>query len=472
MRTPVRMKSFDVAIIGAGTAGLSAERVARAAGASTVLIDDQFRGTTCATVGCMPSKLLIAAAAAAHAVRRASAFGVFATHRIDAAAVMARLRQQRDSFSAATREQIAQLPEGVALRGKAKFVDTNTLELSTGQRVQARTVVIATGSHPSIPETFAPIRNCILTNETLFELAQLPGSLAVVGAGPLGLELAQAMARLGVAVSLFDEKAAPGGVKDAALAACMREAFANELDLRLGVKIQASMSGERASIRWEGDSSGEQTFDRVLVAVGRPPNLAELNLEATGIALDERGIPVFDCETLQCGDSPIFIAGDASADRPVLHEAQVEGSTAGFNAARFPGESRRRRSVPFSIVFTDPPLALIGRQSGDDLVCGEADYRDQGRAKVEARARGVLKVYATEVGAVLKGAALFCPGADHLGHLLAWQINAGATADALLEQPFYHPTLEEGVKPALRQLCERARVKLSPMEDRGSPSGA
>jgi dihydrolipoamide dehydrogenase len=466
------MKSVDVAIIGAGTAGLSAERVARGAGASTVLIDEHFQGTTCATVGCMPSKLLIAAAAAAHAVRRASTFGVFATHRIDAAAVMARLRQQRDSFAAVTREQIAQLPRGVALRGKAKFVGTTTLELSGAERVQARAVVIATGSHPAIPESFAAIRNCILTNENLFELAELPESLAVVGAGPLGLELAQAMARLGVAVSLFDEKAAPGGVEDAALAACMREAFATELDLHLGVRIQVAAAGDRASIRWEGDSSGARIFDRVLVAAGRPPNLAGLNLAAAGLALDERGIPVFDCETLQCGDSPVFIAGDANADRPVLHEAQVEGSTAGFNAARFPGETQRRRSVPFSIMFTDPPLALIGQHSGRGLVCGETDYRDQGRAKVEARARGLLEIYATEQGGVLKGAALFCPGADHLGHLLCWAINAGATAAALLEQPFYHPTLEEGLKPALRQICERAKVQLSPMEDLGSPSGA
>jgi dihydrolipoamide dehydrogenase len=466
------MKILDVAIIGAGTAGLSAERVARSAGASTVLVDEQFRGTTCANVGCMPSKLLIAAAAAAHSVRRASTFGVFATHRIDAAAVMARLRQQRDSFAAATREQIARLPDGVRVRGKARFLDTTTLELSGGERVRARAVVIATGAHPSIPESFAPIRNCILTNETLFELAQLPESLAVVGAGPLGLELAQAMARLGVAVSLFDQKAAPGGIEDAAIAACMREAFANEFDLHLGARIQVAAAGDRASIRWEGDSSGARIFDRVLVAVGRPPNLAELNLEATGLRLDERGIPVFDCETLQCGDSPVFIAGDASADRPVLHEAQAEGSMAGFNAARFPAETRRRRSVPFSIMFTDPPLALIGQRSGAGFICGETDYRDQGRAKVEARARGLLKIYAAAHDAALKGAALFCPGADHLGHLLAWQINAGATAAAVLEQPFYHPTLEEGLKPALRQICARAQVRVSPLEDSGSPSGA
>jgi dihydrolipoamide dehydrogenase len=122
-------------------------------------------------------------------------------------------------------------------------------------------------------------------------------------------------------------------------------------------------------------------------------------------------------------------------------------------------------------MFTDPPLVLIGQRSGDGLVCGKADYRDQGRAKVEARAHGLAKVYATEQGAVLKGAALFCPGADHLGHLLAWQINAHASASHVLEQPFYHPTLEEGLKPALRQICAQSRVQPWPIPDCGSPAG-
>ena len=450
------MKVVDVAIIGAGTAGLSAERAARGAGASTALIDDGFKGTTCATVGCAPSKLLIAAAAAAHAVRRASTFGVFATHRIDGAAVLARVRRERDAFAAGTREQIAQLPEGVALRGTAKFVDSTTLELSDGQRIRARAVVIATGAHPAMPEPFAAIRERLLTNETIFELGLLPQSLAVVGAGPLGLEMGQAMARLGVRVSLFDEKQTLGGVEDAGLGTCLQDVFGNELDLHLGVKVS---TGSLAP------------FERVLLAVGRPPTLAGLNLEAARLELDEHGVPVFDCETMQCADSPVFIAGDATADRPVLHEALEEGATAGFNAAKFPGPTRRRRTVPFSIMFTDPPLALIGQQTGADLVCGQTDYRDQGRAKVEARARGLLKIYADRRSAQLKGAALFCPGADHLGHLLAWQINSRARAGEVLAQPFYHPTLEEGLKPALRQICEQARMQLSPMEDSASPAG-
>jgi dihydrolipoamide dehydrogenase len=232
------------------------------------------------------------------------------------------------------------------------------------------------------------------------------------------------------------------------------------------------MANGRASIRWAGASDGEGSFDRVLLAVGRPPNLGALNLAATGLSLDERGIPLFDRETMRCGASAIFIAGDADADRPVLHEALADGSIAGYNAATFPDVTPQRRSIPFSIMFTDPPLALIGRRSGEELVCGESDYRDQGRAKVEARARGMLEIYARRHDAVLTGAALFCPGADHLGHLLAWAIDAGVDAGTLLGRPFYHPTLEEGLEPALRQVCERAQVRPPKLADAGSPAGA
>jgi dihydrolipoamide dehydrogenase len=462
----------DVAIIGAGTAGLAAERAARGAGASTILIDEEFSGTTCATVGCMPSKLLIAAACAAHSVRCAPTFGVLASATVDGAAVMARVRHERDSYAAAMRKRIEQLPEGVALKGKARFVDDSTLMLADGGRVKAGAFVIATGSHPAIPESFAAVRERILTNETIFELPELPESLAVIGAGPLGLELAQAMGRLGVSVVLFDEKTTLGGVEDDAIASCMQAAFKHDFDLRLGVKINAERVEGRVLIRWTGQSRGERSFDRVLLAVGRPPNLEALQLAATGLTLDERGVPVFDRETMRCGASAIFIAGDADAHLPVLHEALAEASIAGHNAATFPDVTPQRRSIPFCIMFTDPPLALIGRHSQEGLIWGESDYRDQGRAKVEARAQGLARIYARRNDAVLTGAVLFCPGADHLGHLLAWAIDEGLNAGEVLARPFYHPTLEEGLKTALRQICEGAKVQLPQREDLGSPAGS
>jgi dihydrolipoamide dehydrogenase len=462
----------DVAIIGGGTAGLAAERSARTAGASTLIIDPVFAGTTCATVGCMPSKLLIAAAGAAHAVRQAATFGVNAACEIDGAAVMKRVRDERDRFARGARDEIAKLPDGTMVRAKAQFRDATTLLLDDGRTVVARAFVIATGARPTVPAIFDPIADLVLTNETVFDLQALPRSLAVIGAGPLGLELAQAMARLGVRVTLLDKSDTLAALEDEPVAALLKDVLSRDMAIALGVEIEATLRGGKALLRWTGEASGESEFDHVLVAAGRPPSLDGLDLKVTGLELDKHGVPAFDRETLRCGDSAIFIAGDADADRPVLHEASAEGAIAGYNAARYPDVKPARRCVPFSIMFTDPPLAVIGRTDTKALVTGVAEYRDQGRAKVQACAEGLARLHADPGDGRLLGATLFCPGADHLGHLLAWSVEDGLTADALLQRPFYHPTFEEGLKPALRTICEAVGVNPPDSSDQGAPAGA
>lgn len=461
----------DVAVIGAGTAGLSAERRARQAGARTILIDPAFVGTTCANVGCMPSKLLIAAARTAHTAKTSEAFGIRTEVVVDGAAVMRRVRRERDRFAKATRDEIAKLPDGVVVKATARFVDERTLSLDDGRTVRATAIIIATGARPSVPKSFDGISNLVLTNETIFELESLPATLAVIGAGPLGLELAQAMARLGVGTTVFDEGDAIGGLKGD-VAGKLEIALSKELDIHLGVKIGTTTVDGKARLVWSGASEGDQTFERVLVAAGRPPALKELDLEATGIELDEHGTLVFDRETMRCGDSSIFMAGDADADRSVLHEASSEGAIAGANAAKLPEVVKARRNVPFSIMFTDPPVAVVGRKAGDGVVTGRASYEDQGRARVENQTTGLVELYADPGDGRLLGATLFCPGADHLGHLLAWSIESGCTADDLLDRPFYHPTFEEGLKPALRSICEQVGVQLPDVSDEGGPPGA
>ena len=154
----------DVAIIGAGTAGLAAERAAREAGAGTILIDDRFPGTTCATVGCMPSKLLLAAANAAHNVRKASTFGIQASSPIiDSSAVMERVRRQRDAFVADTLDAIEHIPPNHRVKGKARFIDLTTLMLDDGRKIVAKAVVICTGARPSVPKIFSSLRELLLT---------------------------------------------------------------------------------------------------------------------------------------------------------------------------------------------------------------------------------------------------------------------------------------------------------------------
>ncbi len=209
--------SCDVAIIGAGSAGLAAYRAAVEAGAKTVLIEAGPGGTTCARVGCMPSKLLLAAARAARDMRAAPQFGVGsrAKVRIDGAAVMARVQRERDHFVAAVFKDVAAIPAKDKLAGQARFDGPTSLTVDDHSRIQARAIVIAAGARPSIPGALTEAcGDRVLTHETVFDLHALPKSLAVIGAGPLGIELAVAFARLGVRTAVFDEGEMIGGVAD------------------------------------------------------------------------------------------------------------------------------------------------------------------------------------------------------------------------------------------------------------------
>lgn len=395
-------RSCDVAVVGAGTAGLAAERAARKAGAKTLLIDDAFAGTTCANVGCMPSKLLIAAANAAFDARGASIFGIQTETTVDDRAVMARVRKERDGFVSTTLKSIENLPAGICIRQRAHFVGETRLALDDGSAVTAKTIVIATGSRPSIPTPFSGLGDILVTNETIFELPALPRSIAVIGAGPLGLELAQALARLGVDIKVFDEGERLAALRDAEVAKNLRSVLGREFPIHLGVKVEIEEQGGQARLSWSGDSSGEATFERVLVAAGRPPALHELSLKASGLLTNEHGVPKFDPATLQCGDAP-FLAGDVDGQRAVLHEAYAEGAIAGRNAALFPNVEKAKRSVPLAIMFTDPPLATIGASPSDVMVVGSSSYVDQGRAKVEARTLGSSASTAIEAEASSRG---------------------------------------------------------------------
>lgn len=466
MTDPAPDLTCDVAIIGAGTAGLAAERAARTAGARTLLIDDGFRGTTCASTGCMPSKLLIAVARAHADLDRARTMGIdIPPARVDGRRVMGRLRAERDRFVQGVKDSYRALPEGTCIDARARFVARDRLELGDGRRIAARAVVIATGSAPVIPGPYRSLGPRVLTNASLFELEDLPRSLAVIGAGPLGAELAQAMGRLGVRVALFDRGDRLAGIRCDAVHDAFRDLYARDVALHLGCAPEPSARENSIRLEWDG---GGEDFDHVLVATGRAPVLDDLDLAAAGLALDDKGVPAFDRSTMQCGDTAVFIAGDADGDAPVLHEARLDGIIAGTNAARWPGVRAWDRPPLFTITFTDPPVAALGAPPGDCALNAHADYSDQGRARVEDKAGGMLRLGADAAGR-LAGADLAVPGGDHLAHLLVSAIAGGASAAEVLDLPFYHPTLEEGMKPALRALCRGAN--LAPRDD-GNPPGA
>ncbi len=459
----------DVAIIGAGTAGMGAYRAARAHTDSVLLIEGGNYGTTCARVGCMPSKLLIAAAEVAHQARHADRFGIHAIDMVvDGTAVMARVRRERNRFVGFVLESVEAIAPTDRLLAKVTFQDANTLLTAQGQSIQARRFVIATGSIPVLPPLLKGLSRHLLTNENVFEMPTLPKSLAVFGAGVLGLELAQAMSRLGVQVKVFGVGGSIAGIRDPAIRDYANQAFNEEFYLDASAQVKSvieSASGVEVHYLHRDGAWRTEQFDYVLAATGRAPDVKGLELNKTGLTLNERGVPLFDRFTQRCGNSPIFIAGDASNEVPLLHEAADQGRIAGDNAGRYPDIRPGLRRTPLAIVFTDPQVASVGLNL-DQLnlhfkgrfAVGLVSFEDQGRSRVMLRNKGILKVYAELDSGLFLGAEMFGPAAEHIGHLLAWAAQQRMTVSGMLEMPFYHPVIEEGVRTALRDLNHKLDI--------------
>jgi dihydrolipoamide dehydrogenase len=453
----------DVAVIGAGTAGLAAYRAARAAGAATVLIEGGPYGTTCARVGCMPSKLLIAAAEAAHAALHAGSFGVRAEGVvIDGAAVMERVRRERDRFVGFVLDGVNAIQPSARLRGYARFTARDRLLVDDHTEVTFTRAVIATGSAPTIPAFLRALGDRVIVNDDVFEWRTLPRSIAVFGPGVVGLELGQALARLGVRVTMFGVGGGVGPFTDPVVRDYAAQTFAAELPLFADAKdVAVERKDDGVAITYR-DVDGKLVMiavDYVIAATGRAPNLRSLDLPRAGVALDARGVPTFDRQTLQIDHSALFIAGDANADVPLLHEAADEGRIAGDNAARFPRVQPGARRSPLAIVFTDPQLATVGSRFAElapgTFVTGAASFEDQGRSRVMLRNRGLLHVYADSTSGRLLGAELIGPDAEHLAHLIAWTHQLNLTVREVLELPFYHPVVAEGLRTALRDAQSR-----------------
>jgi len=460
-------RTVDVAIIGSGSAGLNARREVEKAGGRPLLIESGPYGTTCARVGCMPSKLLIAAADVAHEVAGAERFGIDVSDawRIDGKRVLGRVRAERDRFAGFVVEDTEALPEEQRLIGRARFVGPTALEVGGHTRVEAGAVVIATGSTPAMPPPFDGIRAHVMINDDVFELPDLPESVAVIGTGIIGLELGQALARLGVRTSFFTPSDALGPLTDPEVQRVVREVLTAELDMRLKSEMLSALpEGAGVRLRWRDANGQEQHehFERVLVAAGRRPSLHDLDLQNTGLELDERGRPDWDPRTTQCGEAPIFLAGDVSGHIPLLHEAADEGRIAGANSMLYPNVTAHVRRAPLAIAFTDPQMGMVGlRHDQLDLNAveiGQVSFDNQGRSRVMGQNRGLLRVYGDRQCCTIIGAEMFGPRVEHMAHLLAWATQERMTVQRALEMPVYHPVVEEGLRTALRDLAAKLKV--------------
>lgn len=445
---------FDVIIIGAGTAGLAALREVKKRTDNFAIINDGPWGTVCARVGCMPSKALIEAAKAFHRRTSFEEFGIDGADCLtpDIAAILRRVRRLRDDFVASTLKATEVLGER-AISGRARLLETGRLEVN-GRELRARNIIIATGSRPFVPSSWLALDRQILTTDTLFEQEALPAHVAVIGLGAVGVEMAQALARLGIEVTGYNKSDTVAGLSDPEVNAVAAELLRDEFGVHLGE--QADLQVAHGGIRVCAGTQ-ETLVDAVLASLGRRPNIENLGLETLGIRLDEKGLPPVDPHTMRIADLPVFMAGDVNGMRPLLHEAADEGHIAGINVAH-PASIRFERRTPLAIVFTNPGIAIVGKKHaslGSGTLAGEARFEHQSRARMAQRDDGILRIYAEPVNGRLLGAEMCSPGAEHMGHLLALAIDRSLTVHDMLRMPFYHPVLEEGLRTALRDLSRQ-----------------
>ena len=453
------MSHYDVIIIGAGTAGLNARRAAKANGAEkVVMIDGGPLGTTCARVGCMPSKLLISAANANYGVTKARMFGIETQEPVvNDKAVLERVRFERDRFVGFVMEGIDNVPEGELIREYAEFIDDHTVKLSGGRILTADKFVLAVGSRPRHVPILDGAEDLILSSDHIFEIESIPKSVAVFGPGVIGLELGQALSRLGADVRLFGRSGSIGGIQDPEIREYATKTFVEEFytDTKATIHSVRKENG-KAIISYDHKEQGEieESFDFILTASGRVSNTDRLKLENTSVQVNGRGTPIYNDRTMQCGDTHFFIAGDANDDIPLLHEASDEGKIAGKNAGTYPTVDPGHRRTHLGIVFSEPEIASIGQgyNSFKDLVIGRVSFEGQGRSRVMGKNKGLMHLYAEKGDRRLRGAQIFGPSAEHLGHLISWVVQQELTVDQILELPFYHPVVEEGLRTALQDL--------------------
>ncbi|WP_273149023.1 dihydrolipoyl dehydrogenase [Methylophaga thiooxydans] len=442
----------EIIVIGAGTAGLAAVKQVQKQTDDFLLINAGEYGTTCARVGCMPSKLLIEAANAYHRRHCFDTFGIRHAESlaIDLPAVFSRVRELRDYYVSGVMKSVHALGNKV-VTGRAKLQSYNQVQVND-QIIQCKKIIIATGSTPIVPENWKTSGNKLLTTDSLFEQSDLKSRIAVIGMGAIGIEMAQALSRLGINITAFSSTQQLAGLTDPEVNQSIHHLLQVEFPIYSGDKAELSETANGVLV-----SAGKVSVevDQVIAAIGRQANLKHIGLECLGVPLNDEGIPEINPHTMQVADLPVFIAGDASSLNMVLHEVADEGRIAGHNAVSASIEHFCRRT-PMRIVFTDPEIACVGmtyEQCNEaNTLIGQALFEDQGRARAGQQNKGVMRLYADRNNGRLIGAEMATPAAEHMAHVLALAIEQQLTIAQILAMPIYHPVLEEGMRTALRQL--------------------
>lgn len=462
---PTPTGRYNLVVIGAGTAGLVTAAGAAGLGAKVALIERNLMGGDCLNVGCVPSKSLIAAGRAAARVRDASEFGVEVPEaaRVNFGAVMERMRRQRAGISHHdSAERFSSLGVDVYF-GEAHFIDSNSVAVD-GTRLQFKRAVIATGARAAAPPIPGLNSTNYLTNETLFSLTELPSRLGVIGAGPIGCEMAQTFARFGSDVLLVEAENGILPREDRDAAELVRKSLERDgvRILCCGRELQIVNDSE---MRLQVTASGQQydePIDRLLVSVGRSPNIESLNLDSVGVEYDKKGVTVN--ERLQTTNPHIYAAGDVCSRFQFTHAADFMARIVIQNTL-FKGRKKSTSLVIPWCTFTSPELAHVGiyeqeaREQGKDIDVFVQQLEDVDRAILDGEASGFVKVVVAKGSDQIVGATIVASHAGDLISELTLAMTNGLGLKALAKTIHPYPTQAE----AIRKLGDQYnRTRLTP----------
>jgi pyruvate/2-oxoglutarate dehydrogenase complex dihydrolipoamide dehydrogenase (E3) component len=472
-RNPEPAARYDLVVLGAGTGGLVSAAVAAGLGARVALVERALMGGDCLNVGCVPSKALIRAGRFAADAHAAAAVGLAPPDgaRPDFAAAMQRMRAIRAAIAPHDSAHRFRDELGVdVFLGAGRFVAPDEATVD-GRRLRFRRAIVATGARAGLPPIPGLAEADPLTNETVFTLREAPARLAVIGGGPIGCELAQAFARLGVAVTLFEVAPRLLERDDPEAGAIVARALARDgVRVVLGAHVERiTRDGGSRRVRFAatGAGAGEEPFEELLVAAGRLPNVEDLGLEAAGIAFDgKRGVAVDDF--LRTNNKRVYAVGDCAMEAKFTHAADAAAKLAVQNAL-FYGRKRLSKLVVPWCTYTDPEVAHVGltaqqaEQQGVALDTYTVPMSANDRARTEGESEGFARLHTRRGSDRIVGATLVGAGAGDQIALVTAAMTAGLGLAALAATILPYPTRAEAVKAAANAYL---RTRLTPLAKR------
>jgi pyruvate/2-oxoglutarate dehydrogenase complex dihydrolipoamide dehydrogenase (E3) component len=476
----MKVRSYDFIALGGGSGGFNAARVAAAEGLKTAIIDGAGDlGGLCILRGCMPSKTLIYMAEVLHLAQKGKTFGLkIPSARADMKAMHARKRKIIGEF-ADYRVKALESGKFDLIRAYARFIDAHTVELSTGERIRAKHILISTGSKVSVPPVPGLAETPAWTSDDVLDLDFVPASVIVLGGGIVACELAQFLNRIGSKVTLVQRSANILRDHSEEASAVVQKAFVDEgIELFAGTQLQRVVR-DRKGVAVQFIHDGRLVTRRaahLFNALGREPNTSALNLSAAGVKARPNG-QVITNRWQQTSQSHIYAAGDCAGPAEIVHIAIQQGEL----AARHASELKQLKPVDYTlmlnVVFTDPQLATIGRlerqldDEGASYLCASYPFNDHGKSILMEANYGYVKVLAEPTRGRILGAEIVGKDAGELIHTFSGPLAMKATVFDLLRAPWYHPTLAEIVTYPLEEIADKVKSGASNPPPRRKHSG-